>query len=85
MTIILHMVFRGQNSGLTFFSNVVFFCIFIYSLIYLFVAQTGYKGVRFMGTSINEQYLQEKKMHGETIVGGFTVYERKLGTGYRNF
>jgi len=39
------------------------------------MAQIGYKGVRLMGTSMNEQYLQ-KKMHREMIVGGFTVYER---------
>jgi len=25
---------------------------------------TGYKGVRLMGTSINEQYLQEKSAQG---------------------
>jgi len=87
MTIVLHMVIHGQISGLTFFSNFMFSCvyIFIYLLVYLFIIQTSYKGVRLMGTSINEQYLQEKKMHRGTNVGGFTVYERKLGTGYRNF
>jgi len=28
---------------------------------------------------------REKKMHRGMNVGGFTVYERKLGTGYINF
>jgi hypothetical protein len=26
-----------------------------------------------------------ENMHRETIVGGFTVYEKKLGTGNRSF
>jgi len=76
------MVVQGQSSGLTFFSNLMFSCVYLF--IYLFMPQTGYKGVRLVGALINEHYLRGK-MYGETIVGGFTVYERKLGTGYRNF
>ena len=35
MTIILHMVIHAQNSGLTFFSNMMFS--FVYLFIYLFI------------------------------------------------
>jgi hypothetical protein len=81
MTIILHMAIHGQISGLTFFSNFMFSCVYIFFclLIYLFMLQTGYKGVD------KWTILTGKKNAQGMNVGGFTVYARKLGTGYRNF